>query len=121
MITFATASPILAIFDVGGGEMILIFVVILLLFGGKRMPELARGLGKSINEFKKATSGVEAQLKQAIEDVRETAVTPVQKTITAAVAPVTEESPPARSDTPPTTPPASSADDRPASPPQDTR
>lgn len=52
----------------GGGEMILIFFIILLLFGGKRMPELARGLGKSIREFKKATSGVEDQIKKALEE-----------------------------------------------------
>jgi len=52
----------------GGGEMLLIFLVILLLFGGQRLPELARGLGKSIREFKKATSGVEEQIKRALED-----------------------------------------------------
>jgi TatA/E family protein of Tat protein translocase len=52
----------------GGGEMILIFFIILLLFGGKRMPELARGLGKSVREFKKATSGVEDQIKKALEE-----------------------------------------------------
>lgn len=60
--------PILAFMDVGGGEMLLIFVVILLLFGGQRLPELARGLGKSIREFKKATSGVEEQIKRALEE-----------------------------------------------------
>lgn len=52
----------------GGGEMLLIFFIILLLFGGKRMPELARGLGKSVREFKKATSGVEDQIKRALEE-----------------------------------------------------
>ncbi|MFA6961055.1 MAG: twin-arginine translocase TatA/TatE family subunit [Opitutaceae bacterium] len=52
----------------GGGEMMLIFFIILLLFGGQRMPELARGLGKSIREFKKATSGVEEQIKKALEE-----------------------------------------------------
>ena len=38
----------------GGWEWILIFVVLLLLFGAKRLPELARGLGKGISEFRKA-------------------------------------------------------------------
>ena len=52
----------------GGGEMLLIFFVILLLFGGQRLPELARGLGKSIREFKQATSGVEDQIKRALDD-----------------------------------------------------
>jgi sec-independent protein translocase protein TatA len=75
----ATHHTLLALFDVGGMEMLLILVVVLLLFGGKRMPELARGIGKSINEFKKATSGVEAQLKQAIEEARETATAAMQE------------------------------------------
>ena len=52
----------------GGGEMLLIFLVILMLFGGKRLPELARSLGKTVREFKKATSGVEDQIKRALDD-----------------------------------------------------
>jgi TatA/E family protein of Tat protein translocase len=62
----------------GGGEMILIFFVILLLFGGKRLPELARGFGKSVREFKKATAGVEDQIKRAL-DSDEPEVRPVRK------------------------------------------
>ncbi|MEJ7778759.1 MAG: twin-arginine translocase TatA/TatE family subunit [Daejeonella sp.] len=42
----------------GGPELILIAVVVLLLFGGKKLPELMRGLGKGINEFKNAKDGV---------------------------------------------------------------
>ena len=38
----------------GVGELLIIFLVILLLFGAKKLPELARGLGKGINEFKDA-------------------------------------------------------------------
>jgi sec-independent protein translocase protein TatA len=38
----------------GGGELIIIVVVILLLFGGKKIPELMRGLGKGVKEFKDA-------------------------------------------------------------------
>ena len=41
----------------GGNEMILIFLVVLLMFGGKKIPELMRGLGKGIKEFKTAQSG----------------------------------------------------------------
>jgi sec-independent protein translocase protein TatA len=51
----------------GGSELILIFLVVLLLFGGEKLPELARGLGKSVREFKKATAGVEEEIKKAIE------------------------------------------------------
>ena len=39
----------------GGGEWVLILLIILLLFGGAKLPQLARGLGQSIKEFKKAS------------------------------------------------------------------
>ncbi|MGH7946455.1 MAG: Sec-independent protein translocase subunit TatA/TatB [Opitutaceae bacterium] len=57
----------------GGPEMILIFVLVLVLFGGQKLPEFARGLGKSIREFKKAAAGVEEEFKRALdEDERKT-------------------------------------------------
>ncbi len=43
----------------GGGEIFLLVVVILIFFGAKRIPELAKGLGKGIKEFKDAKDGVE--------------------------------------------------------------
>ncbi len=52
----------------GYSEWIVIVLVILLLFGAKRLPELARGLGKSIREFKKATSEVEDNIREAMRD-----------------------------------------------------
>ncbi|MEN9990962.1 MAG: hypothetical protein RLZZ224_664, partial [Verrucomicrobiota bacterium] len=45
--------------------MIIIFVVILLLFGAKKIPELARGLGKSMGEFKKAREEFEREITKA--------------------------------------------------------
>lgn len=45
--------------NMGGGSFILILVVILLLFGAKRIPELAKGIGKGLTEFRKATKEVE--------------------------------------------------------------
>ena len=56
---------------IGGPELLLIMFVILVLFGANRLPELARGFGKSMREFKKAASGVEQEFKQAM-DVSET-------------------------------------------------
>lgn len=50
----------------GGPELILIGVVILLLFGGKKLPELMRGLGKGINEFKNAKEGVLSEAEHSI-------------------------------------------------------
>lgn len=46
----------------GGWEILLIFLVILLVFGAKRIPEIARGLGKGIREFKDATSNIKNEL-----------------------------------------------------------
>ena len=43
--------------NLGGTELIIVLVIILLLFGAKRIPELARGLGNGIREFKKGTRG----------------------------------------------------------------
>jgi sec-independent protein translocase protein TatA len=40
---------------VGGWEILLILAVVILLFGARKLPELARGLGQGVNEFKKAT------------------------------------------------------------------
>ncbi|WYJ08053.1 twin-arginine translocase TatA/TatE family subunit [Opitutia bacterium KCR 482] len=52
----------------GGSEWVVIFLAILLLFGAKRLPELAKGLGKSIREFKKATSEVEDNIREAMKE-----------------------------------------------------
>lgn len=45
----------------GGGEIFLIVLALLLIFGGKKIPELARGLGKGIREFKNASSGADEE------------------------------------------------------------
>ncbi len=52
----------------GGGELLIILVVILLLFGGKKIPELARGLGKGIREFNNAKSSIQQELEEGIKD-----------------------------------------------------
>ena len=49
-------------------ELLIIFFVILLLFGAKRLPELASGLGKGLREFKKAASDVKDELEDAVKD-----------------------------------------------------
>lgn len=48
----------------GGTEIFLIVIVLLLFFGGKRIPELAKGLGKGIREFKDASSGKQEETKE---------------------------------------------------------
>ena len=58
-----------AMFNLGTGELPLIFLVILLLFGAKRLPELARGLGKGINEFKDAVETGKQEIMDAKDGV----------------------------------------------------
>ena len=53
----------------GGWEMVVIALVILLMFGAKKLPELARGLGQGIREFKGAVDGVKDELKDADESI----------------------------------------------------
>ncbi|NOZ75161.1 MAG: twin-arginine translocase TatA/TatE family subunit [FCB group bacterium] len=65
-----------AIFNLGPGEIVLIMLVILLLFGAKRLPELARGLGQGIREFKGAVEGA----KQEIDKAAKTPVEPPKST-----------------------------------------
>ena len=59
----------------GGWEMVVIALVILLMFGAKKLPELARGLGQGIKEFKGAVDGVKDELKD-VEDSIESEETP---------------------------------------------
>jgi sec-independent protein translocase protein TatA len=53
---------------IGGWELVLILAVVLVLFGAKKLPELAKGLGQGIKEFKKATRDVSDELQSAMED-----------------------------------------------------
>ena len=62
-------SPNLAFMNLGPQEAILIFVLMLLLFGAKKLPELARGMGKSMGEFKKAREEFEREITRAQEDI----------------------------------------------------
>ena len=52
------------LFTFGGPEIILIVLALLLLFGGKKIPELMRGLGKGISEFKKGKNEIEKDTKE---------------------------------------------------------
>ena len=61
-------NAILGLFNLGGGEIILILAVVLLMFGAKKLPELARGLGQGIKEFKKATSDVTSEMHNAMNE-----------------------------------------------------
>lgn len=66
-------NSVLLFMNIGGPEMILIFMVVLLLFGGKKLPELARGLGKGLREFKDASDGIKREIHNNINTVTEVA------------------------------------------------
>jgi len=79
-------GTLLEFLNMGGSEIVLILVVVLLLFGGKKLPELARGLGKGIREFKDASDGVKREIHRNInamdldkEEAEETAVNHSQR------------------------------------------
>lgn len=61
--------PLLALSMPGGPELIFILVIVLLLFGAKKLPELARGLGQSLGEFKKAREEFEREIHKSAADV----------------------------------------------------
>ncbi len=56
-------------FGLGGQELLLILFVVLLFFGPSKLPELARGLGKGMREFKKAQADLENEFNKAVETV----------------------------------------------------
>jgi len=61
-------STVLAFLNIGTSEMMLIVFVALLLFGGKKLPELARGLGRGIREFKDASESIKRDISDQINN-----------------------------------------------------
>ena len=55
-------------FGMGTSEMILVLLIIILFFGAKKIPELARGLGKGIREFKDASQEVKKEIESSVQD-----------------------------------------------------
>lgn len=87
------------LFNLGGGEIILILALVLILFGAKKLPELAKGLGTGIKEFKKATREVTDEVSNAMDESSQqrrlppTPSTPVQSTQTEQAQTVPQSSP----------------------------
>jgi len=57
-----------AIFGLGTPEVIIIIVVVLLLFGGKKIPELMRGIGQGVREFNSAKSNLKQEIEEGMKD-----------------------------------------------------
>jgi sec-independent protein translocase protein TatA len=53
----------------GGWEILLILMVLLIFFGAKKIPELAKGLGKGIKEFKNATNEIKEEIEEGVKDL----------------------------------------------------
>ena len=63
-------DSILLLFNLGTGEIIVIVLVILLLFGGKKIPELMKGVGKGVKSFKQGLNEVEDEIKKGSDDTK---------------------------------------------------
>ncbi len=59
------------IMGLGGGEIMLILGIMVLMFGAKKIPELAKGLGQGIREFKTASSEVKSEITKSVEEKKE--------------------------------------------------
>ena len=64
----ALNTVLLFLGGLGGWEVLLILFVVLLLFGAKKIPELARGLGRGLREFKDATNEIKNEVNKGIDD-----------------------------------------------------
>jgi sec-independent protein translocase protein TatA len=61
-------NAMFGIFNLGGGEILVILALVLIFFGAKKLPELAKGLGQGIKEFKKATREVTDEVSNAMAE-----------------------------------------------------
>ena len=58
-------------FNIGGSELFFILFIVLMLFGSKKIPEIARGLGKGLREMKNAANGIEKELTQEVNEIKD--------------------------------------------------
>ncbi|MBS1763959.1 MAG: twin-arginine translocase TatA/TatE family subunit [Bacteroidetes bacterium] len=79
-------SMLLFLDNLGGGELLVIMVFVLFFFGSKKVPDLARGLGRASREFKDAMNGVQREIEQSMKPA-----VPPQKAVTEAEKPLPEE------------------------------
>ena len=63
--------PFLLFLDVGGGELLLILIAVFLLFGPKKIPEIARGIGKEMHEFQKSTKDITEEIENSKNEIVE--------------------------------------------------
>jgi TatA/E family protein of Tat protein translocase len=66
MPVLAASDLVLGYFNLGGGEIILILALVLILFGAKKLPDLGKGLGRGIHEFRDAADDVASEAGQSV-------------------------------------------------------
>ena len=60
-------NPVFLIFGMGGQEIFFVFIIVLLLFGGNKIPELMRGLGRGVREFNSAKATMEDEIRKGMD------------------------------------------------------
>ena len=61
-------ATIFNLFNLGTGEIIIIAIIVLLLFGGKKIPELMKGIGKGVSNFKKGMHDIEDEINKPVDN-----------------------------------------------------
>jgi sec-independent protein translocase protein TatA len=87
-------NAMFALMGLGGWEMVIVVIAILLLFGAKKIPELAKGLGTGIKEFKKATREVTDEIQNASAETTAKTTAPAPPAPSRADVPVSQSTPP---------------------------
>jgi sec-independent protein translocase protein TatA len=87
-------NAMFALMGLGGWEMVIVVIAILLLFGAKKIPELAKGLGTGIKEFKKATREVTDEIQNAPPETAAKTTPPPSPAPSRADQPVSQSTPP---------------------------
>jgi sec-independent protein translocase protein TatA len=72
-------NTMFGLLNLGGGEIILILAMVLILFGAKKLPELAKGLGQGIKEFKKAAQTASEDMREAMLEGHPTSPKPLAR------------------------------------------
>jgi sec-independent protein translocase protein TatA len=62
-------NTILLFFNIGPAELFVVVLVVIIFFGSKKIPELMRGLGKGIREFKNATSDIQEEINKNVRSI----------------------------------------------------
>lgn len=66
--TMLNVNPLLLTWMPSGGEMIVLLLIIVVMFGGKKIPELAKGLGQGIRQFNEAKDGIKSEIETGMKD-----------------------------------------------------